>query len=164
MEGQAQEWAGEGSGESEPLPRNFLKIRTWNSYFKNHFCLMHWRIKEFGQYGHRSQPNSAMSVFNSVISSPVGSGAKPQLPTNLAHFNTRRSYSKKVTRRSYWFFYPQKEIVITNELWGLFQPNFTRISHIWSGIWKFKKLFFQDGGQDGHQYSESNTSRLTIQI
>ena len=32
------------------------------------------------------------------------------------------------------FFDPQKEIVITSEVLRIFQPNFTGISHIWSGI------------------------------
>jgi hypothetical protein len=32
------------------------------------------------------------------------------------------------------FFYPQKEIIITRELLRVFQPNFTGISQIWSGI------------------------------
>jgi hypothetical protein len=40
------------------------------------------------------------------------------------------------------FFDPQKEIVITSELLGIFQPNFTGVSHIWSGIWKYVKFFF----------------------
>ena len=40
------------------------------------------------------------------------------------------------------FFDPQKEIVITSELLRIFQPNFTGVSHIWSGIWKYVKFFF----------------------
>ena len=40
------------------------------------------------------------------------------------------------------FFDPQKEIVITSEPLGIFQPNFTGVSHIWSGIWKYVKKFF----------------------
>ena len=39
------------------------------------------------------------------------------------------------------FFDPQKEIVITSEPLGIFQPNFTGISHIWSGIWKYVNFF-----------------------
>ena len=40
------------------------------------------------------------------------------------------------------FFDPQKEIVTTSELLRIFQPNFTDISQIWSGIWKFMTKFF----------------------
>ena len=39
-------------------------------------------------------------------------------------------------------FDPQKEIVITYEILRIFQPNFTGISHIWSGIWKYVNFFF----------------------
>ena len=37
------------------------------------------------------------------------------------------------------FFDPQEEIVITFEILRIFQPNFTGISQIWSGIWKCVK-------------------------
>ena len=40
------------------------------------------------------------------------------------------------------FFDPQKEIVITSGLFGIFQPNFMGLSHIWSGIWKYVNFFF----------------------
>ena len=63
------------------------------------------------------------------------------------------------------FFDPQKEIVITSELLRIFQPNFTGVSHIWSGIWKYVTFFlFQDGGQHGRRNSESNVSQLSFQL
>ena len=34
----------------------------------------------------RSQPNSAIYVFENVVNSPLGSRAKPQLSTSLVHF------------------------------------------------------------------------------
>ena len=51
------------------------------------------------------------------------------------------------------FFDPQKEIVITSELMGIFQPNFTLIYHIYGQeLWKYVKIFFfQDGGQHGRR-------------
>ena len=59
-------------------------------------------------------------------------------------------------------FNPRKEIVITSKLWQTVQPNFTGISHIWSGIWKcIKNVFFQDGGQHGRRNSESNVFQFS---
>ena len=63
------------------------------------------------------------------------------------------------------FFDPQKEIVITSELLGIFQPNFTGVSHIWSGIWKYVKIFFSKMAANmAAENSESNVSQLSFQI
>ena len=57
-------------------------------------------------------------------------------------FNTRRSYSKKSQEGHLGvFFDSQKEIAITSELLGIFQPNCTGISPIWSDIWKYVNFF-----------------------
>ena len=62
------------------------------------------------------------------------------------------------------FFDPQKEIVITFEPLGIFQPIlqlYPMYGQEYGSMWNF---FFQDGGQHGRRNSESNVSQLSSRI
>ena len=84
-----------------------------------------WRIEEFAEYGHGSQPNSAtMCVFNSVVNSPVGSGAKPQLPTILVHF--KRRHFLGVARIVFFF---KKHMI-----WSKYKPKLGVLASIFEGF------------------------------
>ena len=80
--------------------------------------------------------------------------------------NTRRSYSKKVTRRSFGgLFWPPKRNRYNFWTIGNISTKFHRCITYMVRILKIcENLFFQDGGQHGRRNSESNVSQLSFQI
>ena len=74
----------------------------------------------------RSQPNSAIYVFESVVNSPVGSGAKPQIKSILVHF--KRMYFFGVS----WIAF-KKHVI-----WSKYKPKLGALVRIWwrgSTVW-----------------------------
>ena len=96
IESEARDWAGEESGERARLaplqkifensclkPCNLVYSSSENPSFTSGGS---WNLPWWARTSFRSQSNSATYVFESVVNSPVGSGAKPQLSTISVHF------------------------------------------------------------------------------
>ena len=87
-------WNIGGPRLGDPISRKFLKVHTWNRAIwwivqaKIHLFPVadHGICRRWVRTSFRSQPNSSIYVFESVVNSPVGSGAKPLLSTILVHF------------------------------------------------------------------------------